>query len=100
MVFLLTVKRPMIQVHPSKGCRTTAAFIRLLCSNYVNICYLATCLKQNLYYLAILAFLHCSAVTCPSAVLYILHNAVIKIKMFICDKQSYINVSIVQLNSY
>ena len=42
MVFLLTVKRPMIQVQPSNGCKTIAALIRLLCDNHVNIYYIAS----------------------------------------------------------
>ena len=81
MVFLLTVKRPMIQVLPSKGCKKTAALMRLLH---------CTCKLKRVYgclyfYLAVLIFACCSPVKYLSAVLYILHKVAIKMKTLTCD---------------
>ena len=42
MVFLLTVKTPMIQVQLNNGCKITVALRRLLCDNDVNIYYTAS----------------------------------------------------------
>lgn len=89
MVFLLTVKSPMIQVVPSRGCKKIAALIRRLYSKIIIIIMFCPMYKLVLNFvtcLAILVFSCCLLVSFLSVALYIFHRVAINIKVLICDE--------------